>query len=173
MSTERAPRVEMSDGRSLTERAYLRREAGETSGAGTDVCIKCERAKEPRRLNSDLCAECTGSRAKKSSTPKPEVIPMTAVRTSVSPDVFAALESEADAAGLTLAAHVRAVLTRASASPVPTYQPTAAEWREATDWLRNNRRALEAYPGPRRSDDGSHRSAVYDWYLRHPDSPTG
>lgn len=44
----------------LTERSRLRIENGATSGAGTHNCIKCAGTKEPRRINSDKCAECNG-----------------------------------------------------------------------------------------------------------------
>lgn len=42
----------------LTDRAKARLAAGRTEGAGTDVCVKCMEAKEPKRINSDKCGAC-------------------------------------------------------------------------------------------------------------------
>ncbi len=58
--------------------------------------------------------------------------PMRNLRTVVPPEVFARLEGEAQRAGITLAAHVRNVLSEASSTPLPPL--TKAVWAACKTW---------------------------------------
>lgn len=100
----------------MTPRAAARAAAGETSGAGTGVCLRCGGEKEARRINSDRCAACNGKSTKKErETAGGEARGVTlshAVRTTVSVETFAWLERTATEQGTTLAALARDLLDR-------------------------------------------------------------
>lgn len=126
----------------MTPRAAARAAAGETSGAGTGVCLRCGGEKEPRRINSDRCAMCNGKSTKKErEAAGGEARGVTlshAVRTTVSVETFGWLERTATEQGTTLAALARDLLdrerVRATGSTVPTGWMTDAELHQMKVW---------------------------------------
>lgn len=164
----------MTEGLPLSDRVKARLEAGETEGAGTNVCVKCKGPK-PGRYRSDRCRECNGRQSGKTkANGKPELVQ--GVSLNVVSEQMGLLVALAKAADLSLRDYASGVMREhLSTQQFPDlpeeeqqqYQPTAFDWARLNAWVSQDVTRLAPYKGKRTGlkEDPDARAALYAWAL--------